>query len=171
MWVVALNVGLDGSQRAYGTGDEIAHRRLGGLFGRDLAGAELLFYERVVMGELFEITAAATVTAAVADVNEPEGDGVGGAGVGVAVAGRSVEKRDQCGAHAGELRGLAGLLVDGLIGGLNGSIEACLWTGLDAATSRWNNVREEGVGGEMAGDFAARGSAHAVANDEGAKFG
>jgi len=101
--VVAGDVGLYCGLGADGAGDEVAHGRLGGLLGRDLAGAELLFDEGVVVGELLEVATSAAVTSAVANVDEPEGGGVGGAGVGMAVGGRGVEKGDERGAHAGEL--------------------------------------------------------------------
>jgi hypothetical protein len=102
--MVALDVGFDGGLGAYGTGNEVTHGRLGGLLRGDLAGAELLFDEGVIVGELLEIASAEAVTATVSDVNEPKGSWIGGALVGVAIAGGSVEKCDQCGSHAGELR-------------------------------------------------------------------
>jgi hypothetical protein len=152
-------------------GEEVEVAGLG-VVALDVAGAELLFDEGVVAGELFEVSAAAAVTAAVADVDDPEGGRIGGAGVGVAVGCGGVEECDEGGAHAGELRGLAGLLVDGLIGGLNGGVEAGLWSGGSAwrriAGRGRGDVCEEGVCGEMASDFAACGSAHAIAYDEGA---
>ena len=67
---VAVNLGIDGGLGADGAGDEIAHGRLGSLGRGDLAGAELLFHQRVVGGELLEAAAAEEVAAAVADMDE-----------------------------------------------------------------------------------------------------
>ena len=77
------------------------------------------------------------------------------------------DRHERC-PHAGELRRLASLLEDGLVGGLNGGVEPGLWPwGRASVGSGWREVGEEGVDGEVAGDFAAGGSAHAVADDEG----
>ena len=136
---VALDVGLDGGLGADGAGDEVAHGGFGRLGGSYLAGTELLFDEGVVVGELLKVTAAAAVTAAVAYVGEPQGWRIGGAGVGVVLGGAAlaggaftvgaqddggVQERDECGAHAGELRRVSGLLIDSLICGVDGGTHA-----------------------------------------------
>ena len=67
-------------------------------------------------------------------------------------------------------------MEDGLVGRLDGGVETILGTGGGARRGTADgrglgDLREEGVGGEMAGDFAARGSAHAIAYDEGTNGG
>ena len=81
---------------------------------------------------------AQAVAAAVADVGEPEGIGQRTASAWLPAPLRlavedGASSSDQRGAHAGELRGLAGLLVDGLVGGADGGGEACLRPGGAAA--------------------------------------
>ncbi len=77
-----------------------------------------------------------------------------------------MQQSDQRGAHAGEFGGLPRLLIDGLIGGLDGGSEAGLRLRRLGAARRRGKVREEGVGGEIAGDLSGGGSAHAIADDE-----
>ena len=70
---VGGDVGLDVGLGADGAGDDVADGRSLGLSGGEEAGAELLFDQRVVLGEEFERAIAEAVAAAVADVGEPEG--------------------------------------------------------------------------------------------------
>src|SRR6202051_586705 len=173
---MALDVGLDGGLGTDGARDEIAHRRARGLRGGNLAGAKLLFDQRVVVGELFEPAAAAAVAAAVAYVAQPQSRWIGAAGVGViggcaalnifSVDDGGMQQCDQRGAHAGEFDGLTRLLIDGMIGSLDGGVESsfgfCFLGG-----ARWRcKVREEGVGGQSAGDLSGGGSAHPITDDE-----
>ena len=79
-----------------------------------------------------------------------------------------MQQSDQRSAHAGEFGRLMRLVINGLIRGLDGGVEASLR--LCGARGR-SEVCEEGVGGEAAGDLSGGGSAHAVADDEGAGFG
>ena len=79
-----------------------------------------------------------------------------------------MQQSDQRGAHAGEFGGLMRLLIDGLIRGLDGSVETGLRLRRPGAARRWGKMREEGVGGEIARDLSGGGSAHAIADDEGA---
>ena len=77
-----------------------------------------------------------------------------------------MQQSDQRGAHAGEFGGLPRLLIDGLIRGLDGGVEPGLRLGLFDAAGQWSEMREEGVGGDSAGDFTGGRSPHAVANDK-----
>ena len=146
----ALDVGLNGGLGAYGTGDEVAHGGAGGFFSGDLSGAELFFDEGVILGEEGKLAAAAAVTAAIAYVGEPKGGGIGGAGVGVRMKGLDfgdggggdgwrgrlrrggglslqdggVEEAYEGGSHSGEARGFARVLIDGIVGGIDGGGEA-----------------------------------------------
>src|SRR5882757_3270191 len=147
---VALNLRLNRGLGAYGPRDQIAHRRLRGLLGGNLAGAKLLFDQRVVVRELLKLAAAAAVAAAVADVAQPECRRIGDARVGVvggraalcglSVQDRSMQQTDERSAHAGKFRRLPRLLVDSLIRGLNRSVEAGLRL---SSARRRGKVREE----------------------------
>ena len=105
------------------------------------------------------MASAKAVAAAISYMGEPESRRVGGT---------SGKQRDEGGAHPGEMPRAAGLPVDGLIGGIDGSGEASLGlSGKAPVRGGRGEVGEEGFGGEMAGDFAGGGSAYAVADDEG----
>jgi hypothetical protein len=164
--VMAPDLGLDARPGADGTGDEVAHGRAGGLGGGNLTGAELFFDKGMIVGELLQMASAEAVTAAVAYVGEPEG---GGCCVSV---GNGGEQRDQRGAHSGKFEGLAGLLVDSLIGGMDGAAKAGLrFGGVVAIGGGRGEEVKEGFGGKAAGDLTRCGSAHAIANDEGSGLG
>lgn len=176
----AVGVGLDAGVGADGAGDVVAHGGDGGFVGGDLAGLELLFDEGVVVRELLEGAGAEAVAAAVADVGEEEigwGDGAwfGGARDGVGdLKGRreerrNVEESNEGGAHAGLVGDFDGVLVDDSVGGVDGGLEAYLR--FDVGGGRGSEMGEEGAGGEAAGDFAGGGTAHAIADDEGADLG
>lgn len=181
---MGLDVGFYGGAGADGAGDEVAHGRGGGLDGGDLSGAELLFDEGVVEGELGESSVAKEIAAAVAYIDEPEGWGgvlsCGGSWralrpvavvMGGGAGGWDIEEADEGGAHAVELCGLAGAAEDSGVGGLNGGFEAGAWAEWQGVSGEGRGeVGEEGGGGEMAGDLSGGGSAHAVADDEGLDF-
>jgi len=102
---VGGDVGLDDGLRAYGTGDDVADGRRGGLGATENAGADLLFDEGVVHGEELEGAVAEAVAAAVSDVGEPESvDAV-------------PQEGDESGAHAVEALRFAGVAEDSLVGG------------------------------------------------------
>ena len=181
---VGGDVGFDGGLRADGAGDDVADGRGSGLEAVDEAGADLLLDQRVVLGELAEYAAAKEVAAAVADVGEPEG-WAGRDGWVIGQRGVFEQGGDEGGAHAAQGAGTLGAVEDRSVGGADGALEAGVrmigrirlmavvcgrGTGFDDAG--WlSEAGEEGLGGEMAGDFAGSGAAYAVADDKGPVFG
>jgi len=63
------------------------------------------------------------------------------------------------------------LLIDGLVGSLNGRVEPSLRLRLLFATRRRSEMREEGIGCKITGNLSGGGSAHTVADDVGAGLG
>ena len=70
--------------------------------------------------------------------------------------------------HAGKFRRLTGLLEDGLVSSLDGGVEPSLRPrGRASVGSGRREMGEEGIDGEMTGNFTTSGSAHAITDDEG----
>ena len=176
------DVRLDRGLRADGAGDDVADRRGGGLDAAEHAGADLLLDQGVVLGEECEGAARGR------DSSGCRRHGRSRA-VGVAAA-RPPQRRDQGGAHAVQAVRLLRVPVDGLVGSADGSMETGVgmvggirpraWgaVGWLWARSRGRAVRigmgeavKEGLAGQMAGDLAGGGAAHAVADDEGSMLG
>ena len=185
--VVGGNVGFDGGLRADGASDDVADGRGGGLKAADEAGAELLLDQRVVLGEEVKRAAAKEVAAAVANVGEPERWAGRGGRVMRRQRGVFQKGSDESGAHAAQGARTLGAVEDRSIGGADGALEAGVGMigrirlaavarghgagegfGCAAGMGGVGEACEEGLGGEMAGNFAGSGAAHAVADDKGA---
>lgn len=111
-----VDFGFDLRLGADGAGNDVAHGVMEGLSGGDLAGAKLLLDQGVVLGEGSEGAVAEEVAAAIAYVGEGE-------------AGGFEQEGDEGGTHAAELGVAAGMLVDGVVGGMDGGFEAGGWVG------------------------------------------
>ena len=81
----------------------------------------------------------------------------------VARGGGDVQQGDQGGAHAGELRVREGVQMDGVVSRVERDLKPCLRPGARVPAGL-REVIEKGGDGEVAGDLATGGAAHAVAD-------
>jgi hypothetical protein len=153
---VGLDVGVD----ADGAGDDGLQRRALGLRLGHGAEADLLGDPGVVVCELSGYAGADEIGAAVADVDQGEVVAVQAGG-------------DERGAHAAK-RGVHRCVgEDGAVGGGNGAGERTARAFVAVFTEIFELLAgdgEEGFTGEVAGDLATGGAAHAVADDVEAEF-
>ena len=146
---VDLN-GVGGAERL--EDDVVVLERLGFFFG-ELSGLDELVDERLIARDLHEPVAAQDVAAAVADLREEQvvvdepGDG----------GGRS---------HAAPGAVDLGLGEDSQSGRFDGADEPMRELVAIRGRAPFAHPLEDDVDGELAGDFARRGAAHAVANAE-----
>jgi hypothetical protein len=109
----------------------------------------------MVDGDLAESLAAEEIGAAIADVDGGE-------------RGAIERDGDEGRSHAAEASVEGALGTDGAVGGGDGSLQSPAVGVVGFATDGLDFLVgdvEEGVGGDAAGDFAAGGSAHAIADD------
>ena len=114
----------------------------------ELPLAPHLLDQRVVAGEALELAVAKPVGAAVADVADRHL-------LGLQVDDRRGDRRP----HPGQVRVLAGALVDRPVGGLDRLAQ-------DPLRRRLRQLAVEGLGGGFGGDLAGLGAAHPVGDDE-----
>ncbi len=144
---VGAGVDLDLRLRAQRARDDRALRMLDGLLGRELALADQLVDERMVVGQAQQLAVAQAVGAAVADVRDRH------------LLGADVDGRERR-AHARVLGARLGELVDADVRRVRARGEAALGVG------RVVEAVLEGLDREPRGDLARLRAAHAVGHHE-----